>query len=144
MRGKIKKLNTLDQLINEIPEDGRFTLLLEDWDEGFIVKPQNGKELKNLINELKNKFDSLFSFRFFSETLEINWNGEEGILAETSNGGDYEIEEQEIYLEGDYGRYPGLTVLKPYKMVKVQIFKKNLDKVLYIKLKSFEGGKDAR
>lgn len=144
MRGRIETFTDLNQLIEKIPEANSFTLLIEDWDEGFKVKnSQNGGTIKNIVNELKHKYGALFSFKIFNELTEISWNGADGIRAEISSDGDgdYEVESGEIFLEKEYGRFPGLRSLEPNNKAEVQIFRRN-GNLIYLKLKGLKEAKD--
>ncbi|MEM2913992.1 MAG: hypothetical protein QXH91_01130 [Candidatus Bathyarchaeia archaeon] len=84
------------------------TLILGDWDNGLkLEKGLNGEEVIKKIKEASEEYGNRFSWRAFSENIDLYWNGEGALLCE---GEPIQENKRKVFLETDFRRFPGIAI----------------------------------
>jgi len=138
----LPNLSEVEKKLEEI-EDELFCLIGEGWEEGFIFEEGCSKEkVIQLLREMSKKYGDSFVVRAFNEVKEVCWHYDEGFYAEIKEeGGEYEVKEEEYFVETDNNRFPGVKRLGSFEKVRLQrIVDKG--KTIYLKMEAFVNEKD--
>lgn len=141
----MRTAQSLDEALAAVIGQENLFLLLEEWEEGLKLYPeQSGVQVRGAVEAGKRKYGEHFSFRAFNENVDVWWTGEIGIVCE---GKPKAV--KEVVLATDYRRFPGVAVFRTedlkderYHRVLVEEIQEG-HRVVYLRLVNLtKGGED--